>query len=323
MASDVIPSVLVITGSYLLGAMPSAYLLARVVKGIDIRKYGSGNVGISNFSVHVGRWWAVPLVLFDIWVKGILPVTVASDKVLGLGLWVEAAAGMASILGHNWSFWLKFTGGRGMATVLGVVAALYYPLVVLYGSTAGMAWLAIRGRTNAAFAGLAAGILAGFGIALWVLDRPLWVVVICPVFLAALLSAYALTASWERTARRVRDSALWWGVAALLLPAWSLVLDQPVQVTSLCLMFLAITAAKRLISNRGTGTGPRERVPMLRLVWNRLVFDRDIDERRTWVHRSPEEPRATPGEGSAGEVAGHGMGPGDAAPPAQSKMAAR
>ena len=304
MSSDLILSVLLIAGSYLLGALPSAYLLGRAVKGIDIRKYGSGNVGISNVSSHVGRWWAVPLIFFDISVKGILPVTLASDRVLGLGPWAEMGAGMASILGHNWAVWLKFSGGRGMATVLGVLAALYYPLVVLYGSTAGMAWMAVRVRKNPAYAALGASILTGFGIVLWVLDKPLWAVLLCPLFLAALLSGYAFMAVWGKTAHRVHDSALWWGVAALLMPAWSVVLAQPVQVTSLCLVFLGVTAAKRLLSNRGTGTGPEESVPLMRLVWNRLVFDRDINERREWVYRSPEEEaaqksRPSPGTGGA------------------------
>lgn len=303
MSSDVVAAVLLIAGSYLLGALPSAYLLARLVKHIDIRRYGSGNVGIANFSVHVGKRWAVPVVFFDIWVKGILPVALASDKVLGLGLWVGAGAGMASIAGHNWSVWLKFTGGRGMATVLGVVAALYYPLAVLYGSSAGMAWLAVRGRSNAAFALLAAIILTGFGIALWVLDRPLWVVVFSPLFLAALLSLYAALASSPRTVARVRDSALWWGVAALLLPVWSVVLAQPFEVTAFCLMFLGVTATKRLSSNHTTeGAEASQRVSLPKLVWNRLVFDRDIDERRSWVSRSPDE------EAPGAPVPGAGLG---------------
>ena len=127
MSSDTLATVLLIAGAYLLGALPSSYLLARFVKGIDIRKYGSGNVGISNFAVQAGWRWSVPLVLFDIYVKGLLPVLLASDKVLGLGLAVEVAAGFAAILGHNWSVWLRFGGGRGMATVLGVLATLYYP----------------------------------------------------------------------------------------------------------------------------------------------------------------------------------------------------
>lgn len=303
MSSDLKLSVLLIAGSYLLGALPSAYLLGRAVKGIDIRKYGSGNVGISNVSSHVGKWWAVPIIFFDVWVKGVLTVTIASEKVLGLGPWTEVGAGMASILGHNWSVWLKFSGGRGLATALGVVAALYYPLVVLYGSTAGMAWMAVRIRQNPVYAALGILMLTGFGIALWFFDKPLWVVLFCPLFLAVLLSGYALAAAWSRTAQRVHDSAVWWGLAALLMPVWSVVLAQPMEVTSLCLGFLVVTAAKRIMSNRGSGTGPDERVPPLRLIRNRLVFDRDISERREWVYRSPEE-GSTPSERISPETVG-------------------
>ncbi|GEM_PF-107621 len=304
MTADITATVLLISGSYLLGALPSAYLLARVVRGIDIREYGSGNVGISNFSVHVGNLWAVPVVLFDIFIKGMLPVVLASDKVLGLGTGVEAGAGIASILGHNWSVWLKFTGGRGMATVLGVVAPLHYPLVVLYGGQAGMAWLGARGRRNPMY--VAAG-LAMIAVFCFVLaedpfgsgehGKPLWAVVPAGTFLLALLVTYAVISGVPRLQARAKDSALWWGLAALMLPVWSAIFQQPWQVTVFSGVFLSVTAFKRLRSNRGTGTGAEERVPLLRLVWNRLVFDRDIDERRAWVHRSPEEERDSSGAG--------------------------
>lgn len=288
--ADVIATILVIAGAYLLGALPSAYLLARVVKGIDIREYGSGNVGISNFSVHVGKRWVVPLVLFDIFGKGILPVAMASGNILGLGLWVEVGAGMASILGHNWSVWLKFTGGRGMATVLGVVAALHYPLVVLYGGQAGMAWLGARGRRNPLYLIAGAGLIVLFGSVLDRQGRPLWAVVSACGFLFALLVFYAVLASIPRLQARAKDSALWWGLAALLLPIWSAVLEQPVAVTAFCCLFLAVTATKRLGSNRGTaGADKSQRVGFFKLVWNRLAFDRDIDERRAWVQRGPSE----------------------------------
>ena len=233
MSSDTLATVLLIAGAYLLGALPSSYVLARFVKGIDIRKYGSGNVGISNFAVQAGWRWSVPLVLFDIYVKGLLPVLLASDKVLGLGLSVEVAAGFAAILGHNWSVWLKFGGGRGMATVLGVLATLYYPLVFAYGAVAGFGWLATRRK----------------------------------------------------------DSAVWWGVAALMLPVFAALLWVPgwvgIEVVVFCLAFLLITAIKRLTSNRST-EGGREKVPLGRLVWNRIVFDRDITLREDWVYRGPQ-----------------------------------
>ncbi len=296
--ADITATILVIAGSYLLGALPSAYLLARAVKGIDIREYGSGNVGIANFSVHVGKLWMVPLILFDIFAKGILPVAVASDNILGLGLWVEAGAGMASILGHNWSVWLKFTGGRGMATVLGVVAALHYPLVLLYGGQAGMAWLAARGRRNPLYLIAGTGLIVLFGSVLDRQGRPLWAVVPACGFLFALLVFYAVLGGIQRLQARAKDSALWWGLAALLLPVWSAVLEQPVAVTAFCCLFLAVTATKRLGSNRGTvGADEPQRVGFFKLVWNRLVFDRDINERRAWVNRGPSE-------GSPGDAGG-------------------
>jgi glycerol-3-phosphate acyltransferase PlsY len=289
MTSDLIASVLLIAGAYLLGALPSAYLLARLVKGIDIRRYGSGNVGISNFSIHVGKKWAVPIVLFDIFVKGMLPVVLASDKALGLGIGVEAGAGIASILGHNWSVFLKFTGGRGMATVLGVVAPLHYPLVVLYGGQAGMAWLGARSRRNALYFIAGVAMIAVFALVLreWG-GQPLWAVIPAGSFLLGLLIFYTVITNIPKLQARANDSALWWGLAALMLPVWSAVLQQSWQVTAFSCVFLSVTAFKRLRSNRGTGTGPAERVPLLRLAWNRLVFDRDIDQRGTWIHRSPD-----------------------------------
>jgi acyl-phosphate glycerol 3-phosphate acyltransferase len=300
MSADLIATVLLLIGAYLLGALPSAYLLARAVKGIDIRRYGSGNVGISNFSVHVGKKWAVPVVLFDIWVKGMLPVIIASDKVLGLGIGVEAGAGIASILGHNWSVFLKFTGGRGMATVLGVVAPLHYPLVVLYGGQAGMAWLGAKGRRNALYLVAALAMISVFCLVLYREDQPMWAVAGSGGFLVGLLAFYAVISGIPALEARAHDSALWWGVAALLLPVWSVVLGQPWQITVFCGVFLAVTASKRLRSNRGTGSG--RKTSLLRLTWNRLVFDRDIDERKTWVYRAPAdaERRDGPVKGHAG-----------------------
>ena len=147
-------SAAVIVGAYLLGAVPSSYYLGQLRAGIDLRRYGSGNIGISNVATFAGKKAVVPLVLFDIFIKGMLPVVIASNKVLDLGLEVEVAAGFAAVVGHNWPVWLKFSGGRGMATVLGAVAAFYWPLVVLYGSVAGIGWLLTR--SSAIWWGIAA-----------------------------------------------------------------------------------------------------------------------------------------------------------------------
>lgn len=170
---------LVLAGSYLLGAVPSAYWLGRMVKGIDVRQYGSGNVGISNFATHVGRWWGVPLVLFDVIVKGSVPVLIASDKVLGLGLWTEVGAGLIAIVGHNWSVFIGFRGGRGMATVLGSSGALSLPLCAVYNFTALGMWLAIR-RQDSAVAWAAAALSLPF--ASLALGLPIEVTTFCVLF---------------------------------------------------------------------------------------------------------------------------------------------
>ncbi|MBN4064706.1 glycerol-3-phosphate acyltransferase [Dehalococcoides mccartyi] len=131
---DLWVSIAVVVGAYVVGSVPTSYLVGRIVGGVDIRKHGSGNLGASNLTSQVGSKWAAPVVIFDIFIKGSLPVLIASDKVLGLGLGTEVAAGFAGISGHNWSIFTGFNGGRGMATVLGAVLALNFPLLIVYGS---------------------------------------------------------------------------------------------------------------------------------------------------------------------------------------------
>ena len=110
---------LIIGGAYLVGSIPSAFLLVRYLKGIDIRDYGSGNAGATNVMVHAGWWTGLLLGAFDSLVKGALPVIAA--RLLDQSLGVQAAAGLVAVVGHNWSPFLRFTGGRGVATALGVI----------------------------------------------------------------------------------------------------------------------------------------------------------------------------------------------------------
>ncbi len=139
---DTLATVLLLLGAYLFGAIPTSYWLARFVRGIDIRRYGSGNVGISNFARHVGKRWAIAVIIFDVAIKGPLPVVLASSKVLDLGLTVEVLAGLAVIVGHNWSVFIRFSGGRGMGTVLGVIGSLSFLLVWMYLLTSFTIWMA-------------------------------------------------------------------------------------------------------------------------------------------------------------------------------------
>ena len=115
-------SALVILAAYFWGAVPSAYIVGRYLRGVDIRSYGSGNVGASNLSALMGWWTGLGLGAFDCLAKGALPVVVAG--LLDQDLSVQAGAGLAAIAGHNWSPYIRFTGGRGVATAIGVLVGL-------------------------------------------------------------------------------------------------------------------------------------------------------------------------------------------------------
>ena len=118
-------------GSYLLGAIPTAYIIARLAKGVDLRRYGSGNVGASNLFHHAGRKWVVPLGLFEVLIKGAVPIW-TGQYLLGLerssGLLI--AAPLLAIAGNNWSIFLRFQGGRGIAVAAGTLLGLS-PLILV------------------------------------------------------------------------------------------------------------------------------------------------------------------------------------------------
>jgi acyl phosphate:glycerol-3-phosphate acyltransferase len=111
-----------VAGAYLWGAIPTSYLVARFQHGIDIREVGSGNVGSSNLMKTSGWKMGVLIGMFDSLVKGMIPILIA--KWLGADLWTQAAMGIALVAGHNWTPYLRFTGGRGVATTIGVVMGL-------------------------------------------------------------------------------------------------------------------------------------------------------------------------------------------------------
>ena len=122
---------LIVVAAYLWAAIPSAYLVGRYLKNIDIRRYGTGNVGASNIMEHVGFWTGFSLGVFDSVGKGTLPVVAA--KLLDQSLAVQVGVGLAAIAGHNWSPYLRFTGGRGVATTIGVAVGFLLWREVLIG----------------------------------------------------------------------------------------------------------------------------------------------------------------------------------------------
>ncbi|HIF71835.1 MAG TPA: hypothetical protein EYQ61_04705 [Dehalococcoidia bacterium] len=219
---DTLLIIAVIAGAYVVGSIPTSYLVGRLASGVDIREHGSGNIGASNLTTQVGAKWATPVVIFDIVIKGLLPVVIASGKVLDLGIGVEAAAGIAGVMGHNWSIFSKLHGGRGMATMLGATFALNLPLLIIYGSVP----------------------------ALGVLFTP-----------------------WK-------DSAVWFLIAVILMPVWAALLNLPIELVWFSVAFALVTAGKRMTSNSlRDSTGPISG----RLLWTRLVFDRDIADREDWI----------------------------------------
>jgi len=106
---------------YLLGAIPCAYLAGRLVKGVDIRRVGGGNVGTLNTLREIGLVPGLLVLLLDV-SKGSLSVLIA--RWLGLEVVWVFAAGFAAIVGHNWPVFLRFQGGKGAATTLGVLLPL-------------------------------------------------------------------------------------------------------------------------------------------------------------------------------------------------------
>lgn len=118
---------LLLLGAYVVGSIPSAQILASI-RGIDLRTVGSGNVGAGNLTHSVGIWWGVAAAILD-GLKGLIPVLIARH-VVGLGLGASGIAGLAAVIGHNWSIFMKGRSGRGLATSAGLLVALDPVLIV-------------------------------------------------------------------------------------------------------------------------------------------------------------------------------------------------
>ena len=118
--------VLLIPLAYLLGSVPSGYVLGKLV-GVDVRKVGSGNIGAANVARAVGKWQGALTLVADS-AKGFLPVFIALQ--LELSPVVTALTAIAVFLGHLYPLFLKFKGGKGVATALGALLALA-PLATL------------------------------------------------------------------------------------------------------------------------------------------------------------------------------------------------
>ena len=128
--------VIVLVVSYLIGSIPNGLLIGKTMTGVDIREFGSKNIGATNAFRVLGPWPAFWVFLTDM-LKGVAGVYLA--QVLAGSAASQLAGGIAAIAGHNWSVFLGFTGGRGVATGLGVIAVLVPKVtLVVFG-----VWLAI------------------------------------------------------------------------------------------------------------------------------------------------------------------------------------
>ena len=218
--------------AYLLGSVPTAYIIGRVAKGIDIRRYGSGNVGGGNVIQHVGRKWFVPQLFSDALIKGagtiwfsvyVVGIQWNSPLLIGPPLLVLA--------GNNWSPFLKMQGGRGLGVAIGMLLA-FSP--------------AILGVALAVYFG---GHLLTRGAAVWALAALVSLPLLFYVFPAGLKMADGLTMVW------------------------------------FSLGVLGLVVLKRLSSNWTPLPGD---LPRRKVFFNRLVRDRDVDDREQWVERMPD-----------------------------------
>ncbi|USB34754.1 glycerol-3-phosphate 1-O-acyltransferase PlsY [Paenibacillus sp. YPG26] len=133
-------SILAVILSYLLGSVSFSVVLARTLKGIDIRQHGSGNAGATNTLRVLGKGPAILVLVLDM-LKGIAAIWLG--RWLGGGSeWVPAICGIAAIMGHNWPVYFRFRGGKGIATTIGVMASLaFFP--ALYAGIIAIALIAI------------------------------------------------------------------------------------------------------------------------------------------------------------------------------------
>lgn len=143
-----------IVGAYLIGAIPFGLLIGRM-KGVDIRKHGSGNIGATNVGRVLGRKFGLAAFALDM-LKGLVPVALGGQWLYrqgaGLGehttlLWLWLAVGAGCILGHMFPVYLRFKGGKGVATSLGVILG-FYPYFTWPGLVAFGLWIALTWTTG-------------------------------------------------------------------------------------------------------------------------------------------------------------------------------
>lgn len=167
-------------GAYLLGSVPTSYLAARYGAGIDLREHGSKNLGATNVYRVLGWGYAIPVGLFDV-AKGAVPVFLA-HSLTGEAEWMPLSVGVAAVLGHVFPAFMRFRGGKGVATAAGVVLALA-PAAL---GVSALVWVVVLATTG--FVSLASMLgAASFPIAVRLLaptsEYVLWMGIVLAVFI--------------------------------------------------------------------------------------------------------------------------------------------
>jgi acyl phosphate:glycerol-3-phosphate acyltransferase len=121
MNDPIILAIIALVVAYLLGSLPTAFIVGKLRKGIDIRQVGSHNMGAMNTFYNVGFWWGMLTLVVDIG-KGVFGVVIA--RWLNTGEYIDLAAGLMVLVGHNFPVFLKFKGGKGGASMIGVLIVI-------------------------------------------------------------------------------------------------------------------------------------------------------------------------------------------------------
>ncbi|HEX7030624.1 MAG TPA: glycerol-3-phosphate 1-O-acyltransferase PlsY [Gammaproteobacteria bacterium] len=186
--------------SYLLGSVIGSLLVGRLSGGVDIRSEGSGNAGGTNAFRTQGWKFALPVIVIDAG-KGILAVLVVArlplpwiPEALFRPEWIAVACGAAAVIGHVWPAWYRFRGGKGMATYLGVLGVLAWPVLVM----ALMVWVIVLILTG--YVSLAT-MIAAAAVAVY----SLLITGIGPLFVFGLAMALFMVFTHRGNVSRLRD----------------------------------------------------------------------------------------------------------------------
>jgi glycerol-3-phosphate acyltransferase PlsY len=176
--------VAVVIGSYLIGSIPSGLIIGKL-RRVDIREYGSGNIGTTNVLRTLGARYGALVLIADVF-KGVIAVLLAR-YIIGSPM-SEMAAGFAAVAGHDWSVFLKFKGGRGVATSLGGILpmAMWAPLAAVAGVVIFIALIALTRYVS--LASIMGSLSAVVAMAVFMgMDRVPWEYLVYIVVVVALI----------------------------------------------------------------------------------------------------------------------------------------